>query len=149
MAEMPFPLCVEEQTRALPHLDRSLRTEAGFQMFERARSNGGAARQPSKEKCDDRHVLEELLADTLKITDYLVNMGNIGDIFKRQTFFEIWEVLLFTGKLQKSELRDGDLSTREIFPHLNDCFLLPGLLCTLALNLGYFFPWGSADHPTL
>lgn len=34
MAEMPLPLCVEEETRALPHLDHNLRTEAGFQMFE-------------------------------------------------------------------------------------------------------------------
>lgn len=37
MAEMPLPLCVEEQTRhntPLPHLDHNLRTEAGFQMFE-------------------------------------------------------------------------------------------------------------------
>lgn len=34
MAEMPLPLCVEEQTWALPHLDHNLWREAGFQMLE-------------------------------------------------------------------------------------------------------------------
>lgn len=74
MAELPLPVCWEEQARALPHLDYNLKLETRLQIF----LNCAAARYNTFKK--KSHVLHRIIlasVDWMKLSNDTSSHSNI------------------------------------------------------------------------